>query len=175
VTRGRLAKRTPVRAIEGSLDIAPSIVRSGDDIVTVARQAMDHPQTRVLAVVDDDGRLVGLLPVVRVVEEIVAHTAPEALIAEISDLEGVERFGREVQARVAADLASPPVALRLDDTVGDALHRMQEHDYSGLPVVDDAGRVIGYVDLLELALRYLEDRPADVRSAHPPTPSAPET
>jgi CBS domain-containing protein len=156
VSQRRLAKRTPVREIERSLDIDPSVVRAGDDLLTVARQAFRTPETRVLAVIDEQARLVGVLPVVRVVDEIVAHAAPELLIAEISDLEGVERFGREVGARVALDLASPPVALRLDDTVGDAFLLLHEHHYTGLPVVDDDRRVVGYVDLLELALRYLE-------------------
>jgi CBS domain-containing protein len=155
-----LAKRTPVREIEGSLDIEASVVRADDDLLTVARTAFEHPQTRLLAVVDEDDRLVGVVPVVRVVEEIVARASPEALFPEITDLAGVERFGREVAARTAGDAASPPVALRLDDTVGDAFRAMHEHRYTGLPVVDDAGRVVGYVDLLELALRYLHDASA---------------
>lgn len=54
---------------------------------------------------------------------------------------------------------SPPVALHLDSPVGDAFRSMKEHRYSGLPVVDEERRVIGYIDLLELALRYLADFP----------------
>jgi CBS domain-containing protein len=156
VSQGRLAKRTPVREIEDSLDIDPVVVRATDDLLTVARAAFRKPQTRVLAVVDEQGRLEGVLPVVRIVEEIVAQAAPEQLIAEISDIGAVERFGREVAARVASDLASPPVALREHDTVGDAFRLMHEHHYTGLPVIDGERRVIGYVDLLELALRYLQ-------------------
>ena len=157
MNEGRLAKRTPVREIEDSLDIDPVVVHDTDDLLTVARSAFLKPQTRVLAVVDDGGRLVGVLPVVRIVEEIVAQAAPEQLIAEISDLAGVERFGREVAARIASDLASPPVALHPDDTVGDAFRLMHEHRYTGLPVVDGEGRVTGYVDLLELCLLYTSD------------------
>jgi CBS domain-containing protein len=156
VSTGRLAKRTQVREIERSLDIDPNVVRATDDLLTVARQAFRKPQTRVLAIVDEEGRLVGVVPAVRIVEEIVANAAPETLIAEISDLAGVERFGREVGAKVAMDLASPPIALQLDDTVGDAFRLMHEHHYTGLPVIDAERRVVGYVDLLELALRYLE-------------------
>jgi CBS domain-containing protein len=157
-----------VREIEGSLDIDPSVVRATDDLLTVARQAFAKPQTRVLAIVDQEGRLVGVVPVVRIVEEIVAHAAPETLIAEITDIAGEQRYGREVGAKVALDLASPPVALQLNDTVGDAFRLMHEHHYTGLPVVDADRRVVGYVDLLELALRYLEPE----RQSGPPEPQS---
>jgi CBS-domain-containing membrane protein len=160
VTEGkRLAKRTPVRDIDHRLDIEPNIVRVDDDLISVARDAIAQPRTRLLSVVDDDDRLVGVLPVLRVVEEIVSRASPEALMAQVDDLESAGRFGREVGARICRDLMSPPVALRPDSTVGDAFRAMHDHHYSGLPVVDDDRRVIGYVDLLELALRYLEDYP----------------
>jgi CBS domain-containing protein len=155
----RLAKRTAVRDIEHHLDIGPNIVRADDPLVDVARRAIAQPQTRLLCVVDDEERLVGVLPVLRVVEEIVARAHPEALMAEVTDLESAGRFGREVGALVARDLMSPPVALEETSTVADAFRAMHEHHYSGLPLASGDRRVIGYVDLLELAMRYLEDYP----------------
>lgn len=155
--RHRLAKRTPVREIDHHLNIGPNIVRAEDDLLSVAKAAFAHPETRVLAVVDAEARLVGVLPVLRVVEEVVARAAPEQLMAEVFDLESAGRFGREVGARVARDLMSAPIALRGDSTVADAFRAMKEQHYSGLPVVDSERRVVGYIDLLELALRYLEE------------------
>jgi CBS domain-containing protein len=163
----RLAKRTAVRDIEHHLDIGSNIVGVGDDLVHVARRAIGQPQTRLLSVVDEGGRLVGVLPVLRVVEEIVARAHPEALMAEVTDLESAARFGREVGALVAGDLMSPPVALQETSTVADAFRAMHDHHYSGLPLVSDDGRVIGYVDLLELALRYLEDYPLPASDDEP--------
>lgn len=151
----RFAKRTSIHEVDQQLDIGPNIVHVDDDLLDVARQAIGRPQTRLLAVVDDTERLVGVLPVLRVVEEVVAHAAPEELMADVFDLESAGRFGREVGARVCSDLMSPPVALRPDSTVADAFRAMHDHHYSGLPIVDDEQRVIGYIDLLELALRYL--------------------
>ena len=153
----RLAKRIPVREIDRQLDIGPVIVSVDDDLLSVARAAFRHPETRVLAVIDAEGRLVGLLPVLRVVQEVVAHAAPEQLMAEVVDFESAARFGREVGAHRAGDLMSPPVALTGDSTVADAFRAMHEHHYSGLPIVDADGRVAGYIDLLELALRYVEE------------------
>ncbi len=159
--RHRLAKRTPVREIDHHLNIGPNIVRADDDLLSVARAAFARPETRVLAVVDPDGRLVGVLPVLRVVEELMARAAPEQLMAEVFDLESAARFGREVGAHVAQDLMSRPIALSGDATVADAFRTMKEHRYSGLPVVDAERRVVGYIDLLELGLRYLEELSGD--------------
>ncbi len=68
---------------------------------------------------------------------------------------------------------SKPVVLRPTSTVGDAFRAMHEHRYSGLPIVDDDRRVIGYIDLLELALRYLEDFPAMAEAVAEPIDDEP--
>ena len=153
----RLLKRTLIRDVERVLDIEANIVHAGDDLVDVARQAFAGPSTRVISVVDDEERLVGILPVLRVVEEIVARVAPEQLLADISTVEQAGRFAEEVTARKAGDLMLDPLFLGLEDTVSDAFAAMHIHHLSGLPVVDAEGRVVGYVDVLELALRYLEE------------------
>lgn len=157
-------KRTTIREVEHVLDIEPTIVHARDDLVDVAREAFGRPSTRVLAVVDDEERLVGVLPVLRVVEEIVARAAPEQLLAGISTAEQAARFAEEVSARTARDLMLPPIYLGLDDTVSASFAAMHVHHLSGLPVVDAERRVVGYVDVLELALRYLEE----LHPSHPP-------
>ena len=163
-----LAKRTPVREIDRHLDIGPTIVHEGDDLLAVARVAFAHPQTRILAVVDADERLVGLLPVLRLVEEIVARAAPEDVMAGVTDIASAGRFGREIGARVARDLMGPAVWLTPDSTVSDAFRAMHQHHHSGLPVVDAARRVVAYIDLLELALRYLEEIGVEDAPSVPP-------
>jgi CBS domain-containing protein len=168
MTGRQLAKRTPVGEIDHQLDIGPTVVALDAPLVEVAHLAIAHPRTRILAVTDASGRLVGLLPVLRVVEEIVAQASPEVLMAEVTDLEMAARFGREVRARVAGDLMGPARFLRPESTVGEAFRMMHEHRLSGLPIVDGAGQVMGYIDLLELALRYLDE--ASIGSADgPPT------
>lgn len=174
----RIAKRAPIREVDLRLDIGPNIVHAQDDLLEVARRAIAQPQTRLLAVVDHEERLVGVLPVLRVVEEVVARVAPEELMAEVTDLESAGRFGREVGARVCADLMSPPTYLTPDSTVADAFRAMHDHRYSGLPVVDEQMHVVGYIDLLELALRYLEELPgaeAALTGGRPPTKTGTDT
>jgi CBS domain-containing protein len=61
----------------------------------------------------------------------------------------------------------PPVSILVSSTVDDAFTLMHARHQSGLIVVDDEGRPTGYLDLLEVAVRYMEAlRPS------PPTTSA---
>lgn len=157
--RSRILKHTRIAEVMHLLDIEPVVVGVGEDVVSAARRAIERPNTRVLAVVDEEARLVGLIPVLRLVEEVVARAHPEYLLAEVTDIASAGRFGREIGARVCGDLMSPPVALDDQDTVAVAFHALKEHHYSGLPVIDQARRVVGYLDVLELALRYLDALP----------------
>jgi CBS domain-containing protein len=50
----------------------------------------------------------------------------------------------------------PPAAIGPGQTVDQAFRLMHERHLSGLYVVDEDGRPIGYLDLLEVTIRYLE-------------------
>lgn len=156
----RIGRRTPVRDVQSLLDSEPIVVHADLDLIAAARRATEQPATRVLAVVDDDGRLIGVIPVQRIVEELVARASPEDLMAEITDLASAVRFGREIGAKVCGDLMSEPVAVHGEATIADAFHQLKAHHYSGLPIIDAERRVVGYLDILELALRHLDALPA---------------
>jgi len=152
----RQARRTTVAATEGLLAIPPLLVGEGDDIVEVLQRAAVQPQTRLIGVVDAaSGRLVGVIPVVRLVDAVVARVAPELAMAELADAEDVARFGHDVETRTAADAMLPPAALPREATLEEAYRLMEARGLSGLYVVDELGRPVGYLDLLELAIVYL--------------------
>jgi CBS domain-containing protein len=153
------SKRTRVADIQHLLGIEPVIVRADEDLLSAARRAIAHPQTRVIAVVDDQARLIGVIPALRLVEEVVARTSPEDLLAEVTDLASAGRFGRDVGARECREVMSPPIAVDADSSVADAFHAMKESRLSGLPVLDADRHVVGYLDVLELALSYLDAAP----------------
>lgn len=152
----RLARKSPVSACEGLLAIGPLVVPAGEDLETVARRAMAQPSTRVIGVVDGSGRLVGILPILRVIEDVVARVAPETLLSDIHDVEDVARFSHAVEARTASDAMMPPASVVPTATVDDAFRLMHQRRLSGLYIVDGEGRPTGYLDMLELAVRYLE-------------------
>lgn len=151
----RAARHRPVSACVSLLGIEPLLVRPTDDPLAVMRSAAEHPETRVLGVVGDDGILVGVLSTVRLAEAVVVRVAPEALLADIDDLEAAARFGTSIGARTIADVMLPPAVIRATDPVDEAFRRMHARHLSGLYVVDEQGRPTGYLDLMELTLSFV--------------------
>jgi CBS domain-containing protein len=152
----RLARQTPVSVCAKLLPIGPLLVGQDVDPLSVVRDAAAHPETRLIGVVDGDGILVGVLPTLRLAETVVARVSPETLLAGLADLDEAARFGQEVGARRVADVMLPSASIKGSATVDEAFRIMHARHLSGLYVVDDDGRPTGYLDLLEVSLRYLE-------------------
>jgi CBS domain-containing protein len=159
--RARRVRQTLVSESVAALSIEPLLVHPGDDPLAVMHLAAEHPQTRVLGVVDDTGVLVGVLSTVRLAEAVIVRVSPETLLAEISDLADIARFGHTVSARTVGDVMLPPATIAGTATIEEAFRRMHASDMSGLYVVDDSGRPTGYLDLLELTMRCVEALEAD--------------
>jgi len=141
-----------VEACANRLPIGPLIAHEGDDLLGVVRHAASRPQTRVVGVVDAEDRLVGIVPLLRLAEAVIARVAPEWLLAAIIDLEDVARFGHEVEARTVGDVMQEPAFVTPTTPVDVAYRLMRQRQISGVYVVDDDRRPIGYLDLLELAV-----------------------
>ena len=157
----RPARHTPVSESEGLLRIEPLLVPPTTDVLTAIRQAAEHPETRVVGVVDPTGRLIGVVPILRLAEAVVARVAPEAIMSTLTRLQDIADFGHAIEARTVGEAMLPPISVAPTATIDDAFRRMHERHQSGIHVVDDDGRPIGYLDLLELALIY-----ADVLEGH---------
>jgi len=118
---------------------------------------------------------VGVIPVTRVAESIVARVAPEALLVDVEDMRTAELFSHSVADRVAAAIMLPPAVTRSTETIGDAFRTMHQRKLGGLYIVDDGGRPTGYLDLLELALVYVVAIEAGLAGELPRDPVDPET
>ncbi len=122
----------------------------------VARRSAQHPECGVLSVVDQSGVLLGLIPVTQLVEDIFVKIVPEEFLSHIDRASEALDYAERLGARTAADIMSKPVSVKPDETVRDAFRKLHEFKLAGLPVVDDAGHVVGYLDELELLLAWVE-------------------
>ncbi len=152
----RLARRTTVGATQGRLAIEPLLIARDVDLLAAMRRSCRQPSTRIIGVVDDAGRIVGVVPVALIAEAVVAHAVPEAFFAELADVEEVGQFGHKVEARTIGEIMLPPATIAPEATLGDAFRSMHQQHLSGLYVVDEAGLPTGYLDVQELAMRYVE-------------------
>ena len=166
----RIARRTPVSACQNMLSIEPLLSAADDDPLVVMRRASEQPATRLIGVVDGDGRLVGVVPIIRLAQAVVVRVAPETVMRGLADVDQIAAFGHVVEARTMRDVMLEPSSVRPDATIDEAFRTMQTRHQSGLYVIDEDGRPTGYLDLLELVLVYvntLERAAAD----DPPSPA----
>jgi CBS domain-containing protein len=150
-----ITQGTPIAEADTILSIGPVIANADDSLRTVAELAVENTGCRVIAVVDDGRRLIGVIPVRALVNDIFLKIVPEEFLGEILDLEGALKYAEHIRARTARDVMLPPVSVHGEETVRDAFERMHAAKLNGLPITDDDERVMGYVDQLELLLVWV--------------------
>ncbi len=150
-----ITQATPVSQADRLLSIEGVVVHASDSLQTVAEEAIRNPACRLIAVVDGDDRLVGLLPVRNLIDDIFVKIVPEHFLSEIEDYEGVMTYAERLAARTAADVMLDPVSIHRDQTVRQAFELLHAHELAGIPIVDEEERVVGYIDQLELLLVWV--------------------
>jgi CBS domain-containing protein len=151
-----ITQATTVSDADKFLHIGPVIVHGDDSLRTAAEKAVENTGCRVIAVVDDSERLIGVLPVRRLLNDIFLKIVPEEFLGEIRDMDAALEYAGHIRARTARDVMLAPVSVRQGDTVRDAFERMHGAKLNGLPIIDDDGQVVGFVDQLELLLVWVQ-------------------
>lgn len=154
-----VARRLLVRdAIEEPM--RPVCVVSGDQSVAdVAECFADNPGVSTSPVVDERGRLLGIIPMRLLLDDLYLLIAPEEFLADLDEEGRLEEFGRISRAKTASALMEPPAYVTADDSARDAFALMHERQLEGLPIVDAEIKVVGYLDRLHLVrlwLRYYQ-------------------
>jgi CBS domain-containing protein len=103
--------------------------------------------SRQLYVVDREGRLMGNITIASLVKHIFVHhhgtsINPRHLLAAIT-------------AETAEDLMlEKPLSVKTEDSVDDILEKMVDKNVEEVPVLDDEGKVIGDVTMIDLMKAY---------------------
>jgi len=138
-------------------------VHPEDDIETLLRLLRQHELPGV-PVVDADRRLVGI---VTEADLIIREEEADLRLPHHIDLFGgviflepfkhyEERLRRAFAATVAEMMTANPITTTPEDSVQEAGRLIAEHRHNRLPVVDEAGRLVGVVtriDVLEALAR----------------------
>lgn len=156
LTPEQITQGTSVGAVDRLLrGTDPILVSDSDSLQRLAELAIETPGCRVISVVDDGARLIGLVPVRLLVNDIFLKIVPEEFLGAIGDVESALEYAQHLRARTAADIMLPATSVRLTATVRDAFETMHKARLNGLPIVDDNGRVVSYLDQLELLLVWV--------------------
>jgi CBS domain-containing protein len=149
---------TLIEDVAHTLELQPALVRPETPLDQVAQAMLVHPRVHVVCVVNDEERLIGILDVGALADDLFFHILPEEFLSEVTDLDDVLQFAEKSGMRTVGDAMRKPVWVKRRDTVKDAFVRMHENGLPGLPVVDDRYQVVGYVNLLELMAVCLESQ-----------------
>jgi CBS domain-containing protein len=143
-------RATPIEEADLILDLEPVMVPEDALLDDVAQEMLVHPDVHVACVVAEDGRLIGLIKLRTLADDLFFHIMPEEFLSEATDLEHVMSFANMSRLRTAGDAMEEAVWVKCGDPIQEAFKKMHEHDLAGIPVVDDCYQVVGFINLLEL-------------------------
>jgi len=154
-----LTRQTTVSEASRLFGEKPVVIPEEADLHLVALQSAERPGVQTVAVVDDQGRLSGVIPLRLLLDELFLHVAPEEILTEILVRDNVEELGKISRAGAAREFMQQPAYVTMDDTMKDVFVRMHENNLEGLPIVNEEMRPVGYVGRLELLRVWLRTHP----------------
>lgn len=141
-----LAHRHAVERLFGNVK-AGNLMRSGINPLLPGMQldeaakAIARSGYKGLPVVDSDGRVVGVLTETDFLRRLKVDTFLELLLRLLDD--DFEFGHRCHETPVSAAMTAPAVTVRSEAGFGEAIAAFQRHAGRSMPVVDDAGRLLG--------------------------------
>jgi CBS-domain-containing membrane protein len=150
-----ITRDTSVGEALGRVGISACVVKEEDDLLQVAESMAASLGTHTAAVVDEQGCLVGVIPMHLLLAELYLHVAPEEFLVGMRAFENIEEFGKISRARTAKELMQSPIYLTTEDSARNAFIRMHENKLDSLPVVDKEMRVVACLSRLQLVRLWL--------------------
>lgn len=141
---------TQVKQVLARAGADPIRVQGDTALADLPAMMAQQPDCHTIAVVDDGGVLIGILPVEAVVQSLLVRVMPSEFLMDMQDPDKAAALAREQHARLVRDLMLPPVGILEGEPVKDAFHTLHRAALAGAPVVDGQGHVVGYLGLLQL-------------------------
>ena len=155
-----------VRDLCDSSRLHSFVVRDSEPLEAVLRRFGQETAMPGILVEDDEGRLAGVITRRDILEwtRLRLGTAIRGPNLTTDRILRLAQLVRASTARDAIHLGSDKASVRLDEPLDQALQKMLKIDLVALPVVDDAGHIIGEV-AISAVLRMLLDAGDDAAPA----------
>ena len=121
------------------------VIRRTTHIDKLAEAIKWFRHARQLYVVDDDGRLLGVITLASLVRHIFVHHHG----ADINPRHLLSSLTTETAEDI---MLQSPLVVTLEEGVEDVLERMVAADVEEIPVVDDEGRVVADLTMIDLLM-----------------------
>ena len=148
-------KTVSIATLSKISDMQALIVKEDMSLSEAVKQFADNHDLRGIFLVDENDQLSGVINK----RDLLNWVKIQLSIPSASQSMSIGEMRRLVNARQIADLAaigSKNAAVRLDETLADALEKMTSYDFADIPVIDANGRVVNDLRLSEI-LAYMLD------------------
>jgi CBS-domain-containing membrane protein len=148
--------RQPVSALRGLVRLAPPVIRPNDQLAAIVEAFARDPGAHAIFVVDDQDHLLGWIREESLDADLLTLVLPRQLWSESDgmDTRAVLRAARGT-AVAARELMGKVRSVTPETRLSEAVGVMSRSRQSVAPLVDDAGRLLGYLRLLEVLAHVL--------------------
>ena len=148
----------PVSALRDILSWPPIIVQAKQSLMETVEAVVAKPNdVDVACVINQQQRLVGLLPLNNLVDDLFATLEPAEFLS-LTDKDQVMEYAKQTGVHTAGDAMIPAVWVTDQDKVSLAFTKMHDNKLSGIPIVNDRYEVTGYINLQELLAFYIHSQ-----------------
>jgi CBS domain-containing protein len=131
--------------------VEPTVVRSGEGINKAIDAMIANPVTRKVYIIDEDGRLVGMIRT-----ETLLRLVGYRLGVREEGAVSLLKFFRDALKDDINEVMEDAIGIRRDMPMTDALRLMINYHLNDLAVVDEDDRLVGELSSLELFIRVRE-------------------
>lgn len=153
-TRRFLESEDAARSVEDLRDeiVTPGTrIAPGSPISRVIEELLRHPESRVVHVVDEEGKLLGTVS-----WRSVLRAASARLGVRSDRLFSLLQLFRELGHEDARDIMRAPVTVVVEEKLGDVLLKMDKLHENDVALVDGEGRYLGEVNGMRIMRIALE-------------------
>ncbi|MGE0431372.1 MAG: CBS domain-containing protein [Planctomycetota bacterium] len=140
-----------------------SVVPATATLAEIVAAVIHNPASYEVYVIDADGRFAGVITAQRVARFVFSHQSPATESAtDMLDMLSAETAGELVRGEA--------VSVSQTDPLPDVIDVMFRHGLIAVPVVDDDGRILGNLNLLQILAAWKDGR-LDHHPGHQPPPA----
>ncbi|HUX85844.1 MAG TPA: CBS domain-containing protein [Chloroflexota bacterium] len=152
--------KRPVRDFPDLIHLAPPVTHPDDSLKQVVMTFAGNPGARSVFVTDAGDRLLGAIPEHELDLDLMTLVLPEQLWSEVREW-NVRELMRATHAdkSTARDLMSRVEAVTPDRPLQDAVAMMSRGKNAVVPLVDEQGRLLGYLTLFETLAAFMHPQP----------------
>jgi CBS domain-containing protein len=141
-------RETPISEIVPLIDLKPTVVKVNTSLTEVMYQLLASPGMPAACVVNNEDRLMGVIPIKALADVLMIPVMPESYISDPDEYDKALQYADIKQTHIAANVMKDPIYVSEEETLEKAYQRMKEHNLSGLPVVDKNYHIKGFITLL---------------------------